>query len=192
MDQPLPHNNLQWLNVVCIHVWVHLVIVYSQTQIDPNSLFCYIPNKGAPIAFSILYGISAVAHWYQCWYVHALSACLLIAPAWPGLMPCATISTTHHYPIGGIRLNIRFLWVSVLPSRPVGSSTSHPLFVRFNRPHSRLRLQSLGLARHRQPWSMDSFDRSSLRRTTHLCRSGLLYFRQNPSLRAQLCAYEPP
>ena len=45
------------------------------------------------------------------------------------------IRKTHHYSTGCIRLNIPFLWGSVLPLRPVSNSTSRLLFVRLNRPH---------------------------------------------------------
>jgi len=122
-------------------IWVHfhLASVYSQKQIDPNSLFCYIPNQGAPIAFCILYGISAVLHWYQCWYVHTLSTIFSLVLARLGLSPCAKsmmLHKAHHRSTGDIRLNTRSLWGSVLPLRLVGSSTSHPLPVRLNQPQS--------------------------------------------------------
>lgn len=37
------------------------------TKCDPNSLWCYDPNKGAAYAFLILYFINALGHWYQCY-----------------------------------------------------------------------------------------------------------------------------
>ena len=65
-------------------------------KIDPNSFFCFKLNKGAPIAFSILYGISAVTHWYQCWYVHTVSIYIaLVVFARLGLMLCALPVRTY-------------------------------------------------------------------------------------------------
>lgn len=84
----------------CVYVGLFGEYVYSQPQIDPNSLFCYIPNKGAPIAFSILYGISAVTHWYQCWYVHALSTYISLVPALSGPTLCALPVSTSDEALG--------------------------------------------------------------------------------------------
>jgi len=68
------------------------VCVYSQPQLDPNSLFCFVPNKGAPVAFTIMYGLSALTHWYQCWYVYTLSAYISLVLARPGSRPAHYLS----------------------------------------------------------------------------------------------------
>jgi hypothetical protein len=46
------------------------ILILPDHAKEPGSLWFYAPNKGAPIAFAILFAISGAVHFYQTLYVY--------------------------------------------------------------------------------------------------------------------------
>lgn len=54
---------------------IQTYLVYSfDCGLEEGSFWYYAPNKGAPIAFAILFAASGLIHIYQCWYGLSLSS----------------------------------------------------------------------------------------------------------------------
>jgi len=51
---------------------ISAAMLFPDTLQEPGSLWFYAPNKGAPIAFAILFAISGATHFYQTLYAYSV------------------------------------------------------------------------------------------------------------------------